>query len=105
MITSINKPIDPADPADARDRFAIPPPRYPAPDDRRCDAIAKPSQHPLYDWEREFHRCRLFATWWRDGRQVCTHHFRSPTIKYTPGCGDRVGAYRDAMARALGDEP
>lgn len=22
-----------------------------------------------------------------------------------PGCGDRVGAYRAAMARALGDEP
>jgi hypothetical protein len=89
----------------SRYRFAITPPKYPAPDHRRCDALAKPSDHPQHEWEHDFHRCRLFARWWRDGRQVCWQHFEMPKVQYADGCGDRVGAYRAAMARALGDEP
>ena len=66
---------------------------FPAPDDRRCDAIAADTRD----------RCAHFATWFRDGRQVCFGHFRKPTIKYADECGDRVGAYREMMALALRD--
>jgi hypothetical protein len=90
-ITSINKPVDPAERRARRGNKFL----FPAPDDRRCEAIATGTGD----------RCSSFAFWWcrRDGRQVCTHHFRAPSIKYADGCGDRVGAYRDAMAKALGD--
>jgi hypothetical protein len=49
-------------------------------------------------------RCSRFGTWFRGGRQVCYVHFTKPSIKYARGCGDRVGAYREMMAQALGDE-
>jgi hypothetical protein len=65
--------------------------QYPTSDIRRCDAVANASGE----------RCKHYATWWRDGRQVCTHHFERGLNLYT--CGDRVDAYRRAMARALGD--
>jgi hypothetical protein len=68
---------------------------YPAPDQRRCDAIATDTSE----------RCSHFAGWFRDGRQVCTHHFKSPAINYANGCGDRVSAYREMMALALGAAP
>jgi hypothetical protein len=65
--------------------------KYPAPDIKRCDAVAIDSGE----------RCRRYATCWRDGRQVCTYHFERGLNSYT--CGDRVGAYRRVLARALGD--
>lgn len=65
-----------------------------APDTKRCDAIATDTDS----------RCRKFATWFRDGRQVCTSHFRRDEIEYAAESFDRVGAYAATMARALGDD-
>jgi hypothetical protein len=78
---------------------------FPAPDDWRCDAIAKPSQHARRDWHHGFHRCGRYAHWWCDGRRVCRQHFEMAQVRYAPGWGDRVAAYEAAMAKALGDEP
>ena len=77
--------------------------RYPAPDDRRCEAIAEP-QGP-YDWNEDTHRCGRYALWWcrRDGRQVCPQHLEKPNVKYARDGADRAGAYREMMALALGD--
>jgi hypothetical protein len=72
----------------------IPNPKFPVPDLRRCDAIATGTGD----------RCSHCAVWFRNGRQVCPQHFTKPSIEYAPGCGDRVGAYREMMAQALGDE-
>jgi hypothetical protein len=65
----------------------------PAPSDRRCDAMSTGTSV----------RCSLFANWFRGGRYVCHHHFNAPSVKYASGRGDRVGAYREMMAIALGD--
>jgi hypothetical protein len=59
-------------------------------DNRRCDALAHHNR-----------RCRLIASQLRGGRQVCFYHFKIRKIRYARG--DRVGTYREMMARALGD--
>lgn len=67
----------------------------PAPDWRRCDAIAKPA-----------HRCSNYATRRREGYQLCWQHFEQANVRYSPDAHRfrRVHEYAAMMVVALGDD-
>ena len=70
--------------------------KYPARDDRRCDAFAKSTNGP---WQCGPHRCGKAGGSFRDGRWVCGVHRDAPSVTYA--CGNHFEAYAEAMARAL----
>lgn len=81
----------------------------PAPDWRRCDAIAKAAESPSVNgpWNARAHRCGHYATRQRDGYQLCPQHFQLAGVRYAPDAHRlrRIHEYAAMMAAALGDEP
>lgn len=56
---------------------------YSAPDDQRCEALAKPNPNAgPYVWQRFWRRCHRRANQSREGRSVCFQHAAIPNIRW-----------------------
>jgi hypothetical protein len=72
-------------------------PRYPVPDQCRCETLAKAGSWMPERWNSDVHRCGLTGLRYRDGRGVCHVHYEQPNVKYAVAIGS-VERYRTTMA-------